>query len=87
MTKKTRGLSVPVMLTCLFLLGASRPAIAENGLSRETLRGLKALNVQVAPIESGISHEGLGYKRILQDTERELRKAGIELLSDKNSPG
>lgn len=83
MVKKTGGLSVPIMLTCLFLLGASRPAIAENGLSRETLRGLKALNVQVAPIEPGISHEGLTHKRILEDTKRELQKAGIELLSDE----
>ena len=52
-------------------------------LGDATLRGIKSIYLQISPLNAGITQEGLTTAKIQRDTERQLLRAGIKLLSEK----
>ena len=83
MYKKMRWSAL--LLTVLFVwIGDAFALVKGTGeIDDATLRGIKSIYVQISPINAGIAQEGLTTAKIKRDTERQLERAGIKLLSEK----
>jgi len=78
---------------CFFVLGIipavlafpfqSRAGAADRVDATDTLAGVKAVYVQIQPIASNLGNDRGLMRRLKRNTENQLRKAGIELLSEK----
>lgn len=51
--------------------------------SREMFQGLKSVYVQVKPIDFNTEQKGIVASQLREETEQQLKKAGIEVLSDE----
>ena len=65
-------------LTGLLLLGLAAPAWSfDTPAARSTLKGIKALRVQIAPLPTDLQRLGLAWDQIQADVELRLRQSGI----------
>ena len=72
------------ILLCLSVLAAAVPLRAGDGaLDRATLRGIKAVNVVVDPLNRQLEQTGLTQEMLRSKLEERLRQAGIAI--DRNS--
>lgn len=86
MNNKTRCYKLLIILLSIGWTAASVQAGQYNQLNSDpadTLQGIKNINVQVAPIDPEFEQEGLSQAKILENTKRQLQRAGIKLLSEK----
>lgn len=86
MTHKVGWYQVFIILLLLGWTAAFAQAGQYNKLTNNaaaTLQGIKSINVQVAPIDVDHEQEGLSQAEILENTKRQLQRAGIKLLSEK----
>ena len=83
MYKKMRWSAL--LITILFVwIGDAFALVKGTGeIDSMTLRGIKSIYVKISPINAGVAQEGLSTAKIQRDTERQLEKAGIKLLSEK----
>jgi len=73
------GMVILLSLTASFAL-----VFASDGKqNRETLGGLKAVYLQVAPIDRDMEDKGLTKRGLRQDIEKRLSRAGIKMLTDR----
>ena len=65
-------------LASVFLLGLAAPAWTfDTPAARSTLKGIKALRVQIAPLPTDLQRLGLAWDQLQADVELRLRQAGI----------
>ena len=69
------------LLVVIFLL--SSVTLAQAALNKETLRGIKAMEVVVENLEQDIEKDGLSTSTIQTDVEQKLRMAGIKVLTEE----
>jgi hypothetical protein len=67
----------------LFLFYLSPFATMAADDSRMMFEGLKCVYVQVNPIDFNTEQKGIVASQLREETERQLKKAGIEVLSDE----
>jgi len=60
------------------------PALAKT-IGRETLQGMRGVNVLVEGIKEEAEKDGLTTRQLQTDVEVELRKAGIRVLTEEQS--
>jgi hypothetical protein len=65
----------------LFFLTSFATMAADD--SRVMFQGLKCVYVQVNPIDFNTEQKGIVASQLREETERQLKKAGIEVLSDE----
>ena len=71
--------------TALFLSLACLPvSAADNANINASLVGLKSIYVKIQPIDSNLGLISKMERRLKKDTEMQLRRAGIELLTEKD---
>jgi hypothetical protein len=83
MHKKMRWFALLITVLFVWIGDAFSLVSGTDELGGTTLRGIKSIYVQISPINAGIAQEGLSTAKIKRDTERQLVRAGIKLLSDK----
>ena len=68
----------------LISINTSSVSFAVNGQPfGPILGGLKSVYLQIEPLGPGTQEKGVTAAQLHRDTERQLRKAGIKLLSEK----
>lgn len=82
MDNKIIGFAVLLMILFVWGVDAFGKVGVYSEMNSETLRGLRSIYVWVAPIDSKIEQEGLTTALIQGDTERQLQREGIKLLSE-----
>ena len=83
MSKTMRWFAFLIIVLFVWMGDAFALARGAGEIDGTTLRGIKSIYVQISPINAGIAQEGLSTAKIQRDTERQLEKAGIKLLSEK----
>jgi len=69
---------IALTLTSVFLLCLAAPAWSfDTPAARSTLKGIKALRVQIAPLPTDLQRLGLAWDQIQADVELRLRQSGI----------
>ena len=81
MDKRMRWVALLIAVLTIGSIDAFARETVELGDA--TLRGIKSIYLQISPIDSEITQEGLTTAKIQRDTERQLLRAGIKLLSEK----
>jgi hypothetical protein len=67
-----------LILASVFLLSLAATAWSfDTPAARSTLKGIKALRVQIAPLPTDLQRLGLAWDQIQADVELRLRQAGI----------
>ena len=72
-------------IVALFIsINTSSVSFAVNGQPfGPILGGLKSVYLQIEPLGPGAQEKGVTAAQLRRDTERQLRKAGIKLLSER----
>jgi hypothetical protein len=79
-----RAAFVLSMVAFLISMSTGSVSFAANGQPfGPILGGLKSIYVQVEPLNPGTEDKGIAAAQIRKDTERQLTKAGIKLLSER----
>jgi hypothetical protein len=78
------------LIGALLLLGNSTVCAEMPDRAKETLRGLPGVTVVVEPLQANAEQDGLTQKQLHTDVERQLRAAGIRVLTQdewRSTPG
>ena len=83
MHRKMRWFALLITVVFVWIGDAFALVRGTGELGGTTLRGIKSIYVQISPINAEIEQEGLSTAKIKSDTERQLERVGIKLLSEK----
>src|SRR5262245_56922519 len=74
-----------MVLVAMAVLMVCQLAHALESGNRESLRGLKGVNVLIEDLEAEVERDGMSKDQIQTDVELRLRKAGIRVLTEQES--
>ncbi len=80
-----RASHIVTTLIALLMILPGMVCGVDTEISRKTIKGLKGVRVQVAPIEPEIEKAGLTRSQIRTDVELKLRLTGLNVLTPKIS--
>ncbi|UCF85136.1 MAG: hypothetical protein JSV50_05740 [Desulfobacteraceae bacterium] len=83
MNKRMRWFAFLIIVLFVWMGDAFALVRGTGEIDGTTLRGIKSIYLQISPINAGITQEGLTTAKIQRDAERQLLRAGIKLLSEK----
>ena len=83
MNKRMRWFAFLIIVLFVWMGEAFALVRGTGEIDGTTLRGIKSIYLQISPLNAGITQEGLTTAKIQRDTERQLLRAGIKLLSEK----
>lgn len=83
MHKKMEWFALLIIVSFVWIGDAFALVKGTGEIDSTTLRGIKSIYVQILPINARTTQEGLTTAKIQRDTERQLERAGIKLLSEK----